>query len=89
MNGLKKYIRDIPGFPKEGVIFKDITPLLKNGKVFKEAIDLLAAKFKTKKPPPVLNYIQKKKRALRIKEKIQNRQRKRLKLLQVVYIIAI
>ena len=55
MNEIKKYIRDIPGFPKEGIIFKDITPLLKNGKVFKEAIDLLAAKFKTKKPDVVLN----------------------------------
>ena len=55
MNGLKKYIRDIPGFPKEGIIFKDITPLLKNGKAFKEAVDELSAKFKTKKPDVVLN----------------------------------
>lgn len=31
---LKDYIRNVPGFPKKGIIFKDITPLLKNGKAF-------------------------------------------------------
>ncbi|MFI5358616.1 MAG: adenine phosphoribosyltransferase [Halanaerobiales bacterium] len=36
---LKKFIRDIPNFPKEGIIFKDITPLLKDAEAFKEAID--------------------------------------------------
>jgi adenine/guanine phosphoribosyltransferase-like PRPP-binding protein len=25
-NGFRKYIRDIQGFPKEGILFKDITP---------------------------------------------------------------
>ena len=25
---LKKYVRDIPGFPQPGIIFRDITPLL-------------------------------------------------------------
>lgn len=39
---LKKEIRDIPDFPKEGVIFKDITPLLKNPAAFKYAIDAIA-----------------------------------------------
>ncbi len=34
-----KYCRDIPDFPKKGVIFRDITGLLKNGPVFKLAID--------------------------------------------------
>ncbi len=28
MEWLKDYIRDVPDFPKEGIIFKDITPLL-------------------------------------------------------------
>ena len=52
---LKKYIRDIPGFPKKGIIFKDITTLLKNGKKFKEAVDLIAEKFKGKKIDAVLS----------------------------------
>ena len=55
MEDLKSYIRDIPGFPKEGIVFKDITPLLKDGKKFKEAVDLIADKFKDKKIDVVLN----------------------------------
>jgi adenine phosphoribosyltransferase len=46
---LKKSIRDIPDFPKEGIIFKDITTLLKDKKAFKKSIDLLAKKFKKSK----------------------------------------
>jgi adenine phosphoribosyltransferase len=40
-NELKKYIRDIPNFPKQGIVFKDITTLLKDKEVFKKAINLL------------------------------------------------
>jgi len=43
---LKQHIRDIPDFPKQGIIFKDITTLLKNKDAFKKAVDLLAKKFK-------------------------------------------
>lgn len=39
---LKSYIRDIPDFPKKGIIFKDITPLLADKNAFKYAIDSLA-----------------------------------------------
>ena len=39
---LKKYIRDIPDFPKPGILFKDITPLLATPEAFREAIRLLA-----------------------------------------------
>jgi len=46
---LKKHIRDIPDFPKEGIIFKDITTLLKDKNAFKKSIDLLAKKFKKEK----------------------------------------
>jgi len=35
----KKYIADIPDFPKEGILFRDITPLMGNGEVFKSACD--------------------------------------------------
>lgn len=46
---LKKLIRDVPDFPKAGIIFKDITPLLKNAKGFKSAINHMAKKYKDKK----------------------------------------
>ena len=49
MEGLKSLIRDIPGFPKEGIIFKDITPLLRDKDKFREAVDLISDKFKSKK----------------------------------------
>ncbi|QTL98007.1 adenine phosphoribosyltransferase [Iocasia frigidifontis] len=43
---LKETIRNIPDFPKEGVIFKDITTMLKDPAAFKEAIDHMAEKYK-------------------------------------------
>ena len=46
---LKNHIRDIPDFPKEGIIFKDITTLLKEKDAFKKSVDLLAQKFKKEK----------------------------------------
>jgi adenine phosphoribosyltransferase len=39
---LERYIRSIPDFPKEGVIFKDITPLLASPEGFRAAIDEMA-----------------------------------------------
>ena len=42
---LKKTIRDIPDFPKKGILFKDITTLLKDKKALKESIDLLGREF--------------------------------------------
>lgn len=38
MFNYKDHIATIPGFPKEGIIFRDITPLMLNGKVFKQAV---------------------------------------------------
>lgn len=49
INDLKKHIRDIPNFPQEGIIFKDISTLIKNKEAFKKSIDVLAAKFKKEK----------------------------------------
>ena len=43
---LKKFIRDIPDFPKEGIIFKDITPLLKDAEAFNEAIDRIIEQYR-------------------------------------------
>jgi adenine phosphoribosyltransferase len=42
---LKQKIRDIPDFPKKGIVFKDITPLLADGKAFRAAIDRIAEHF--------------------------------------------
>ncbi|MCX7704232.1 MAG: adenine phosphoribosyltransferase, partial [Planctomycetota bacterium] len=36
-------------FPKPGIVFKDITPVLQNGKAFREVIDALCAEFKNEK----------------------------------------
>jgi adenine phosphoribosyltransferase len=45
MESLKSAIRDIPDFPKEGIIFKDITPLLANGDTLKKTIDTLKERY--------------------------------------------
>lgn len=36
---LKQFIADVPNFPKEGILFKDITPLMQNGEVLKYTIE--------------------------------------------------
>ena len=36
---LKDYIRSIKDYPKKGILFRDITTLIKNEKAFKECID--------------------------------------------------
>jgi adenine phosphoribosyltransferase len=46
---LKKYIRNIPNFPKAGILFRDITTLLKNKKAYRLAVDALVDKYKNKK----------------------------------------
>ena len=38
----KKYIADIKDFPEEGIIFRDVTPLLKDKEAYKETIDNFA-----------------------------------------------
>lgn len=42
---LSTYIRDIPDWPQEGIVFKDITPLLASPEGFRKAIDTLAGKY--------------------------------------------
>ncbi|MEW5768054.1 MAG: adenine phosphoribosyltransferase [bacterium] len=49
MLDLKDFIRDIPDFPKEGILFKDITPLWQNPAAFRQAIDMLVDRFKDEK----------------------------------------
>ncbi|MBL8767168.1 MAG: adenine phosphoribosyltransferase [Planctomycetes bacterium] len=52
MDELKKLIRDIPDFPKKGILFKDVTPLLGNGEglrlTVRKLADLIAGKHVTK-----------------------------------------
>lgn len=45
---IQSAIRDIPDFPKPGIIFKDITPLLSDGRLFGKTIDLLAGRYRSK-----------------------------------------
>ena len=45
---LKRIIRDIPDFPKKGIIFKDITTLLARGDLFRQAIDSIAEHYRDK-----------------------------------------
>ena len=38
---LKAFIRDVPDFPQAGILFRDITPILKNSEAFNTVIDLI------------------------------------------------
>jgi len=51
---LRQAIRDIPDFPKPGIVFKDITPLLGNGRLFRRTIDILADRYRSQKIDTVL-----------------------------------
>ena len=42
---LESFVRDIPDFPKPGIVFKDITPLLLDAKAFRETVERIAAPF--------------------------------------------
>ena len=45
MEHISSLIRDIPDFPEPGIVFKDITPVLADGRAFSDLIDLLAEPF--------------------------------------------
>lgn len=51
---LAKWIRDIPDFPKPGIVFKDITPLLAHPEALREAVDAMAGAFEKEKPDLVI-----------------------------------
>jgi adenine phosphoribosyltransferase len=46
---LKQRIREIPDFPKAGILFRDITPLLSDGKAFRQAIDSIGERYVDRK----------------------------------------
>ena len=54
MNDLKKMIREVPDFPKKGILFYDITTLLKDKAGFKKTIDALTEQVRPLKPDAVL-----------------------------------
>jgi len=46
---LKSYIRDVPDFPKKGIVFKDITPLLRAPEALEYTVGALASPFRNQK----------------------------------------
>ncbi|MCX7905117.1 MAG: adenine phosphoribosyltransferase [Elusimicrobiales bacterium] len=51
---IKKFIRDVPDFPKKGILFRDITPFLENHKIFKKTILHLKNYYSNKKISKVI-----------------------------------
>ena len=43
---LKEYIRSIPDYPKKGILFRDITTLIKNEKAFEETVNQIIERSK-------------------------------------------
>jgi adenine phosphoribosyltransferase len=54
METIKKMIRDVPDFPKEGIIFKDITPLLGDSVTFQKTINTLKERYANMKVDAVV-----------------------------------
>ncbi len=54
MKDLAAMVRDVPDFPKPGILFKDITPLLQDAEAFRQAIDRMAEAWAGKKIDVVL-----------------------------------
>ena len=46
---LRAGVRDVPDFPKKGIVFKDITPILSDGSLFKTSIDVFIERCRGKK----------------------------------------
>jgi adenine phosphoribosyltransferase len=51
---LTRFIRDVPDFPVEGVVFKDITPLLRAPDAFGEAVDRLETYCRSRRPDVIV-----------------------------------
>jgi adenine phosphoribosyltransferase len=51
---LKALVRDVPDFPTEGIIFKDLMPLIGNAEAFHSTIELLAEWARARKPDIIL-----------------------------------
>ncbi len=51
MQEIRRAIRDVPDFPREGIAFKDITPVLKDPELFGRIIDHFSERYKGVSPP--------------------------------------
>jgi adenine phosphoribosyltransferase len=51
---LKGFIREVPDFPKKGILFKDLTPLLAEGPAFGATVDLLAERARPLRPEMIV-----------------------------------
>ncbi|MBI4313808.1 MAG: adenine phosphoribosyltransferase [Candidatus Omnitrophica bacterium] len=51
---LRAHIRNVPGFPKPGIVFKDITTLLQDGSRFQKVVDQLADRYRPKQVDAVV-----------------------------------
>lgn len=49
MEDIKKMIRDVPDFPKKGIIFRDITTAIKDAKTMQKIVDLMAQEYADEK----------------------------------------
>jgi adenine phosphoribosyltransferase len=54
---LKQFVRNVPGYPQPGVIFRDITPLLARKELFREVVDLMS-KVWSDRPPDLVAAIE-------------------------------
>lgn len=49
MNDIKKMIRDVPDFPKKGIMFRDITTAVKDAQTMHKIVDLMAKEYESEK----------------------------------------
>jgi adenine phosphoribosyltransferase len=54
MENLKRYVRDVPDWPKAGVVFRDITPLLNDADAFSRAVEAMVEPVRTMQPTHVM-----------------------------------
>ena len=54
IESIRQAIRDVPNFPKPGILFKDIMPLLGNGPLFAKTINILADRYRDQRIDTVL-----------------------------------
>jgi adenine phosphoribosyltransferase len=47
---MKQFVRDVPGFPQPGIVFRDITPLLGRKEVFREVVDMMSKRWTNPEP---------------------------------------
>jgi adenine phosphoribosyltransferase len=51
---LRARVRDIPDFPKPGILFRDLTPLMGDGALFKQTVEILAERLAAHRPEAIV-----------------------------------